>query len=202
MLIRGLKNMLDGAKDLKVVATYLKAEDFLKDCEIPARRPDILMMDISMPGINGEALAEMLQEKYPEIALLVFTNMEQRYYLRSMLKKGVKGYVLKSSSESVLLEAIRSVYQNQLYFDPLIREEGVKALKLNATSSQPTLVLTKREKEVLQLLTQDYTSTEIAEKLFVSKSTVDFHRSNLLLKLDVKSSSSLVKKAIDLGLIK
>lgn len=202
MLIRGLKNMLDGANDLHVVATYLKAEDFLKDCEVPDYRPDILMMDISMPGINGETLAKMLQDNYPEIAILVFTNMEQRYYLRSMLKKGVKGYVLKSSSESVLLEAIRSVYQNRIYFDPLIREEGVKALKMNAATSLQTLVLTKREKEVLQLLTQDYTSTEIAEKLFISKSTVDFHRSNLLLKLDVKSSSSLVKKAIDLGLIK
>lgn len=159
-------------------------------------------MDISMPEMNGEELAAKLHKEYPEIALIAFTNMKQRYYLRSMIQKGVVGYVLKSSSEHILLEAIRTVHGGKVYFDPLIREEGIMALKTEAATTTQPLLLSEREKEVLQLLAENYNSNEIADKLFISKRTVDFHRANLVLKLDVKGRANLVKKAIDLGLIK
>lgn len=202
MLIRGLKNMLECAEDITVIDTYLSAEAFLETCKFSDNLPDILLMDISMPGMNGEVLSETLQKQYPGIAIIVFTNMEQRYYLRSMIRKGVLGYVLKSSSESILLEAIRTVHQGKLYFDPMIREEGMNILKTDVATRVQALVLTKREKEVLDLLAENYSSSEIAEQLFITKRTVDFHRTNLLLKLDAKNSIVLVKKAMDLGLIK
>lgn len=202
MLIRGLKNMLECAEDLKVIGTYLNAETFLDACKVKDNRPEILLMDISMPGMNGELLAETLQQQYPDIIVIVFTNMEQRYYLRSMIRKGVLGYVLKSSGEFVLLEAIRTVQEGKLYFDPLIREEGLKVLKTEHTTTSQPLMLTEREKEVLKLIAENYNSNEIAEKLYISKRTVDFHRTNLLLKLDAKGPASMVKKAIDLGLIR
>ncbi len=202
MLIRGLKDMLECTEVLKVIGTYLSAGAFLEACKQPENRPDILLLDISMPGMDGETLSKFVQSEYPAIAMIAFTNMEQRYYLRAMVRNGVGGYVLKSSSEEVLLEAIQTVYRKELYFDPSIREEGIKALKMNRTIITPALVLSKREKEVLQLIMENYNSNEIAEKLYISKRTVDFHRTNLLLKLDVKSSASLVKKAIDLGLLK
>lgn len=202
MLLRGLKDMLECAEDIRVIGTYLSAEAFLETCRFNDTLPDIILMDISMPGMNGELLAERLQQLYPDIIVIVFTNMEQRYYLRSMIRKGVLGYVLKSSSEGVLLEAIRTVYDGKLYFDPDIREEALKVLKTKTAGTTQRLILTKREKEVLRLIAENYSSQEIAAQLFVSKRTVDFHRTNLLLKLDVKNSITLVKKAIDLGLIR
>lgn len=202
MLVRGLQDMLESATGLTVTGSYLNAAALLAACADTTMRPDILLMDISMPEMNGEELAERLQRECPEIAIIVFTNMKQRYYLRSMIQKGVRGYVLKSSSEDTLLEAIRHVYEGKVFFDPLIREEGIKALKTEtATTTQP-LLLSEREKEVLQLLSDNYNSNEIADKLFISKRTVDFHRANLVLKLDVKGRANLVKKAMDLGLIK
>jgi DNA-binding NarL/FixJ family response regulator len=202
MLIRGLSNMLECQADLNVMGSYLSAEAFLQACPNMETQPEILLMDISMPGMNGEALATTLQEQYPSIMMIVFTNMEQRYYLRSMIRKGVLGYVLKSSSEFVLLEAIRTVHKGSFYFDPVLREEGLKILKAEESSGTQPLVLTDREKEVLQLIMEDYNSHEIGQQLFISKRTVDFHRTNLLLKLDAKTPTAMLKKAIDLGLIK
>lgn len=202
VIVRGLSEILESIPDFKVTGTYLSAQSFYEACKQEARRPDILLMDISMPEMDGEVLARKLQHDYPDIAVIVFTNMTQRYYLRSMIQKGVLGYVLKSSSEEVLAEAIKTVYKGQYYFDPLIREEGLNALKLKtATISQP-LLLSDREKEVLELLAKNYNSNEIAKKLFISKRTVDFHRANLILKLDVKGRANLVEKAMELGLIK
>lgn len=202
VIVRGLKEILESIPDFEVTGTYLSAQSFYEACKQEALRPDILLMDISMPEMDGEALAEKLQHDYPGIAVIVFTNMTQRYYLRSMIQKGVLGYVLKSSSEEVLAEAIKTVYKGQYYFDPLIREEGLKALKLEtATTTQP-LLLSDRETEVLELLAKNLNSQEIAEKLFISKRTVDFHRANLILKLDVKGRANLVEKAMELGLIK
>src|SRR5690606_36175805 len=117
----------------------------------------------------------------------VFSNMGQRYYLRSLIRKGVLGYVLKNSPEDVLLEAIRSVHSGKLYFDPLIRDEAISVLKNDATTTRQDLILTKREKEVLNLLAQNYSSSAIAEKLFITNRTVGFHRTNLLFKLNAGS---------------
>jgi DNA-binding NarL/FixJ family response regulator len=118
-----------------------------------------------------------------------------------MLEKGVAGYVIKSSSESVLTEAIREVAAGHPYFDPMIREQAVDSLKRSKSNNSNTLILTPREKEILQLLAENYNSNDIADRLYVSKRTVDFHRANLLLKLDVKNSSALIKKAIEMGLL-
>jgi DNA-binding NarL/FixJ family response regulator len=202
MLIRGLKGMLDGAADLEVIGTYLRGEDLLKAFQTENNRPDVLLMDLSMPEMDGEEVATALQRQYPGIAIVVFTNMEQRYYLHTMIRLGVLGYILKSSEENILLEAINNAHKRRHYFDPAIREDGIKVLKMNASTITQQLVLTKREKEILQLIAENYQSNDIAQKLFISKRTVDFHRTNLLLKLDVKSSASLIKKAIDIGLIK
>lgn len=128
--------------------------------------------------------------------------MKKRYYLRTMIQKGVLGYVLKNSSEETLLNAIRTVHSGKVYFDPMIREEGMRILKSATANTTSQVQLSAREKEVLELLAENFSSKEIAEKLFVTKYTVDFHRANLLLKLDVKGRANLVKKAKDLGLIK
>ncbi len=202
VLIHGLKDILESSGQVHVMGTYGSAAEFLKGCEHPAQRPDIALIDILMPGMDGEELSGIIQKRYPDMRMIAFTNVEQRYFLRSMMQNGVSGYVLKSSSEQVLLEAIAAVSAGQIYFDPIIREAGVQALKANTKVVTPPIVLTNREREILLLIMENYNSYEIAERLYISKRTVDFHRANLLLKLNVKSSATLVKKAIDLGLVK
>lgn len=197
VLVRGLKNMLESISWLQVTGAYSKVTDCLADFE-KGLRPQILLMDVFMPETNGEELAVIVRKQYPDIALIVFTNLEQRYYINSLLAKGVSGYVIKSSAEDILIEAIRTVASGGIYFDPLIESQATEAVKMKKSDAAGKLVLTPREKEILKLLADNCSSSEIAERLYISKRTVDFHRANLLLKFDVKNSIALVKKAIEL----
>jgi len=200
MLIRGLKNMLDNTSFIEVTGTYLSGKELLND--LVQNRPHLLLLDIHMPGQKGDELAAVLHKQYPEIKILAFTNSEQQYYIRSMLQYGVMGYILKSSSESTLLEGIQTVYEGRQFFDAVIKDQVIKTLKNEQVSGLQKPTLTEREKEVLELIAQNFSSQDIAGKLFISKRTVDFHRANLLLKLDVKNTNGLVSKGIELGLIK
>jgi len=196
LLIKGLQTMLQHAANIKVTGTYHSGKELFNG--LKEHQPDVLLLDIQMHDQMGDEIAPMLTRNYPDMKILVLSNMEQEYYIKTMLNNGVTGYVLKSSDESILLEAIRTVNQGIQYFDPVIRKQVAKAQQ--NISKSPTL--TRREKEILDLIAADLSSNEIAEKLFLSKRTVDNHRLNLLLKLDVKGSASLIKKAMDLGLIK
>lgn len=200
MLIRGLQNMLSCTSYIEVTGAYLSGSDFLKD--ISRNVPDILLLDIQMPECSGDELAGMLHKQYPELAILAFTNLEHPYYITSMIKNGVRGYILKSSGETALLNAIQTVYRGSYYFDPVINRQAADALKPSSYVSLKKPLLTAREKEVLALIAADFSSQDIAAKLYITKRTVDFHRANLLLKMDAKNAASLVKKAIELGLIK
>lgn len=197
LLIKGLQSMLSHHPDMKIVGAYLDGDALLKG--LAEEQADVLLLDIQMQGQMGDELAPVLQRLYPEMMVLVLTNLEHSYYIKSMLQHGVRGYVLKSSDESVLLEAIRTVAKGTVYFDPGIRKQVQKEQK---NSHEPFPSLTRREKEILRLITLDYSSRDIAEKLYLSHRTVENHRMHLLQKLDVKNSASLVKKAIELGLIK
>ncbi len=196
LLIKGLKSMLQHHSDIVINNTYHNGKALLEG--LAKSRPDILLLDIQMPEQSGDELARIITRKYPDVSIIALTNMEHEYYIRTLLQHNVRGYVLKSSDEQILLEAINTVFAGAQYFDPAIRKQATLAQK-NPDNGP---VLTRREKEVLELIARDYNSNDIAEHLFISKRTVDNHRLHLLLKLDVKGSASLVKKAIDLGLIK
>lgn len=196
LLIKGLVSMLQHHSDIEITDSYQNSNELMRGLQ--QQVPDVLLLDIQMPGIMGDELAPLLKRQYPGMYLIALTHMEHEYYIKTMLQHGVLGYVLKSSKEIVLLEAIKTVSNGEQYFDPSIRKQAVLLQKKAGQGP----ALTRREKEILELIAQDYSSNDIAEKLCVSKRTVDNHRIHLLLKLDVKGSGSLVKKAIDLGLIK
>jgi len=196
LLIKGLSAMLQHCADIEIAGTYHNGYELFAG--LRERQPDVLLLDIQMQGQMGDELAPRLRKEYPNVMILVLTNMEHEYYIKTMLGYGIQGYVLKSSDEVVLLEAIRTVSKGQQYFDPLIRKQAARAR--HGISQTPTL--TRREKEILSLIASDMNSADIAARLFLSKRTVDNHRANLLLKLDVKNSANLVKKALSLGLIK
>jgi DNA-binding NarL/FixJ family response regulator len=198
MLLKGLQGMLSCASFIEVTGIYRSGKELLEG--IAQQQPDILILDIQMPDQKGDELSVILHRQYPDMKILAFTNQEQNYYIRTMMENGVMGYVLKTSDEATLLEAIQTVYDGEHYYDPMISNQVAQVLQSNGAGPKNPR-LTKREKEILQLIAQNYNSKDIAARLCMGKRTVDNYRIALLLKLDVKNSASLVKTAIDLGLI-
>lgn len=199
MLLKGLQGILSCAPFIEVTGVYGSGKELLEN--IGHQQPDILLLDIQMPGQKGDELASVLHKQYPDIKIIFFTNQEQNYYIRSMMENGVMGYLLKTCDEVTLLDAIQIVYSGDPYYDPMIRSQIAQIQQTNnAGPKNPRL--TKRELEILQLIAQNCNSKDIAAKLCMGKRTVDNYRIALLLKLDAKNSASLVKTALDLGLIK
>ncbi len=196
LLVKGLKGMLEQNEHIEVTGTYQSAKEL--QAGLKAVQPDVLLLDIQLQDQTGDELMPTLSKEYPNMMVIALTNIEHEYYIKSMLQNGLMGYVLKTSNEIILLEAIQSVTRGQQYFDPAIR----KTVAQSQSSINRSLSITQREREILELITQDLTSQEIADKIFVNKKTVEAHRLHLLQKLGVKTSASLVKKAIDLGLLK
>lgn len=195
LLIKGLQSMFNHHSDMEVIGVYQDGTGLLEG--LKENQPDVLLLDIQMHGQMGDELAPLLRKLYPEVMVIALTNLEHRYYIKSMIQHGVKGYVLKSSDEDILLEAIRTVARGETYFDPTIRSQVIKAQKSNELFPS----LTRREKEILRLIASNYSSQDIADNLCLSKRTIENHRTHLLQKLEVKNSASLIRKAMEFGLI-
>jgi DNA-binding NarL/FixJ family response regulator len=199
LVIKGLQTILNNCPDMAIVGSYPNGEQLLRG--IGLRMPDVLLLDIQMPGQTGDEIAEIIGKKYPKIKILVLTNFDSIYYINTMLRKNVSGYILKTTREEILLSAIRAVFSGGRYIEDVLQEK-IAAYATGAAERIPIeQLISRREREVLHYIASDLTSQEIADKLFVSKRTVDGHRLSLLLKLDVKNVAALVKKGILLGLI-
>lgn len=166
---------------------------------------DLVLMDVKMPKVNGIEATKYLSEHYPDQKVLALSTYDDDSYIVSMLESGARGYVLKNAGKEELLEAIEVVLSGESYFS---REVSSKLLNkyLRDKQAPPTgekaeVPLTKREKEILKLIAEEFTNQEIAEQLFISPRTVDTHRRNLLQKLDVKNTAGLVRYAFEHGLL-
>lgn len=166
------------------------------------RQPDVLLMDIQMQGKQGDELAKTVLQQYPDIAILALTNLDQPFHVRNMFLNGARGYILKTASPDNLIRAIETVYNGAQYIDNGLRNRMLNDILISRTSTHTIPTLTKREKEILELIAEELTSQEIAQKLFISLSAVENHRLNLLFKLNVKNAVGLVRKAMQMGLIK
>ena len=198
LVINGLHHILGNCTDMEIIGSYNNGSELLAG--IARMQPDVLLLDIHMPGQTGDELALIINERYPTIKMLALTNLDNVYYIKNMLRNGVLGYILKTTREEILLEAIRTVNIGKQYLEPVLKEKIlVDALQSRRVSSTP--ILSRREKEVLQFIAANLTSQQIADKLFVSKRTIDNHRLNLMMKLDVKNGAALIKKALQLGLV-
>ena len=160
---------------------------------------DVVLMDISMPDMDGVELCAVMKEKYPGIMILGLSSFNQGLYIKKMMENGASGYILKNSSKEELIKAIHAVHDGNIYFSG---EVGTALLEYQKSAAARELpVLTAREKEVLELIAEGYTNPQIAEKIFLSPFTVDSHRKNLLAKLDVKNTASLIRLAVEKKLI-
>lgn len=196
VVIEGIHSLLQNEKDMEWAGQAMNAQSCLGF--FVNNTADVVLMDISMPGMDGVELCAIMKEKYPGVFILGLSTFNQGLYIKKMMENGASGYILKNSSREELVEAIHTVYQGGIYFSG----EAGEALKdYQRSSGQELPALTSREKEVLELIAQGFTNPQIAEKIFLSSFTVDSHRKNLLAKLNVKNTASLIRLAVERKLI-
>ena len=181
VVIEGIHSLLQNEKDIAWVGQAMNAQSCLGF--FVNNTADVVLMDISMPGMDGVELCAVMKEKYPGIMILGLSTFNQGLYIKKMLENGASGYILKNSSREELIKAIHAVHEGDIFFSG---EVGVALQEYQKSSKIDLPVLTPREKEVLQLIAEGFTNPQIAEKIFLSPFTVDSHRKNLLAKLDVK----------------
>jgi DNA-binding NarL/FixJ family response regulator len=199
MVILGLSTMLSEYDFIDIIDTYPNGVNVMAGLE--ERLPDVLLLDIQMPEITGSELAPVILEKFPGIKIITLTNFDNGLYAHNMIKAGVLGYLLKTTEEAMLIEAIKVVYEGKPFIEPSIQQKMASLQdKTNRTFTTKSN-LTTREIEILQLIVDGYTDNEIASKIHLSLHTIKHYRISLLLKLDAKNAPALVKKALQLGLV-
>jgi DNA-binding NarL/FixJ family response regulator len=199
----GLRALLEKEPDLQVVA---ETGDGLATVQaVREHAADVLLLDIAMPGLPGPRVAEAVLAERPRLAIVVLTMHEDDYYLQELFKIGVRGFVLKKSTGTDLLQAIRAAYRGESYIDPAMAAQVISSLVGRpppASEGARLNLLTPREREICTLLAYGHTNAEIAEKLFISDRTVETHRTHIQEKLGLRSRAELVRFAIDNGLLK
>jgi DNA-binding NarL/FixJ family response regulator len=185
----GLKFILNERDDMEVAGEASNGKEFLELVDFI--HPDIVLMDIGMPVMNGIEATKQALEKIPDLKILVLSMFGESEYYNSMIDLGVKGFVLKDVDNAELYQAIIKVLNGGTHFS----QDLLLAVIKNKTSDHP-IILTRREKEVLDLICKGLSNQQISEKLWISQRTVERHRSNLLTKTDSKNSISLVVYAI------
>jgi DNA-binding NarL/FixJ family response regulator len=197
----GLRALLDRESDLEVVGESGSGPETIALVETVDT--DVLLLDISMPGMPGPNVAAAARELRPDLAIVVLTMHEDPHYVREMLSIGVRGFVLKKSTGTSVVEAIRGAYQGGHYIDPVLAGHVIAPYiaEPGARGSGRLGLLSQREQEICRLLALGHTHSEIGEALRLSRRTVDTHRRNISSKLGVKGRADLVRLAIEMGLI-
>ncbi len=191
-----LQVFLQTQEDMLVVGQATSGAEAITLTE--ALSPDVVLMDIFMPDFSGLYATRQITERYPQTRVLVLTQHESKEYVKSILKAGAAGYVVKTAAGAQLLEAIRTVHHGQIYVQPSVAKLLVEIVleQGNTETSDPIDTLTDREREILVLVAQGQTSRAIAARLHISAKTVEGHRTNIMRKLDVGNQSELVRFAI------
>lgn len=193
MIIEGMHAMLQNEKGIEWAGHACNATSCMAFLQM--HQPDVILMDISMPDKSGIDLCKEVKDLYPAIAVIGLSTFNQESFIKKMIDNGASGYVLKNASLAELLAAIETTAKGKNYFS----HEAAQALIQHTSNNLP--LLTRREAEVLQLITGGLTNNEIAKKLFISVTTVDSHRKNLITKLKCRNTAEMIKVAMMNNLI-
>ncbi|MEM1338422.1 MAG: response regulator transcription factor [Bacteroidota bacterium] len=191
-LIEGIELFFEFEDDISIVGTANTGKDLMGLLE--KKRVNIVIVDIRMPDMDGIEATRLISKKYPEIKVIAFTMFDQKIAVAKMLQAGAKGYLLKNSSLKNLLEAVRQVEKGNTYYDSNLPVGSVETLSPTGTKKKGKL--SKRQYEILELIGEGKTNTEISEILFIGKHTVATHRKNIMQKLDISGQHALISYAI------
>ena len=187
-LIDGIKSYVKYEDDISVIGHANNGEELLKLVRL--KQPKVVLCDIRMPKLDGIEATKMILQELPYTKVVAFTMFDQDDAVKQMLAAGAQGYILKNSSLDIVLEAIRAVASGKTYYDKKIHLPDAEK---NSSKS----VLSSREREILQLIAKGHTSHQIADQLFIGKSTVDTHRKNMIRKLGLSGAGELLRYAVE-----
>ena len=205
ILRAGLRSLLALQEDMELIAEAIDGQDAVNKAE--QNKPDVLLMDITMPGMNGIEALKHVRKVSPESRVLILTMHDDHAYLRSVLAAGGSGYLVKRAADTELLAAIRTVHQGRSYIDVGLENNQLQAVLDNEEQESTDAggrsldTLSERERQVLELVALGYTHKGVGEELSVSVKTVETYRSRLSEKLGLRSRAELVKFALDRGLL-
>lgn len=197
----GIKTMLESQPEIDVVVEASNGNEILEKLE--NKLVDLVIMDISMPEKDGIQATKELKEKLPNIKVLALTMSNDDLHIRQMIQAGASGYIMKSAGRKDLKDAIETIMNGKHYFS----DEATQSIMMDLvkgkgkSTAMDAVHITDRELEILELIVQEFTNQEIAEKLFISSRTVDAHRRNLLQKTGARNTAGLVKYAFQHNLI-
>ena len=196
---KGLHSCLSKQERLKIVGEATTGEEAVQ--KALALTPDVVLMDISMPQMNGLVATQTLRQEAPQIKVLILSVHNNREYIFRIIQAGAHGYVSKEASPDELLDAIESVYSGETFFSPEVAQAALHQLVQNGGKKEPFAQLTVREREVLVLIAEGQSNKEIASKLGIGVRTIETHRERIMRRLDIHSVAGLTKFAIANGLV-
>ncbi|RNI21828.1 response regulator [Rufibacter latericius] len=204
-LIRdGLKSLLKSERTIQIIGEAENGQQLLDLLETTT--PDVIMLDLNMPVMDGFETLQHLQQKYPNVKVLILTMLDQESYVHKVRSAGAMGYVLKTAGRDELVHAIKTVANDNSFISSevalnLLNKANNPEGATQSAGSKNNPELSKREMEVLKLIAEGYTNAEIADKLFASKRTIESHRQHLIEKTKARNTATLIKYAIQEGLI-
>jgi len=203
ILRAGLKMLVNAQADMEVVSEASDGEKAVQTAR--ETRPDVALLDLTMPRVGGMKALEELARDCREIKVLVLTMHDDPAYLRSALAAGASGYLLKRAVDAELIAAIRAVHRGGVFVDPrlasVLVQDALAKKSTSAGSARPAGILSRRELQVLSLVARGYTSAEIAKQIFVSVKTIETYRSRFAEKLGLRTRSDMVRFAVQMGLL-
>lgn len=193
MVVEGIRSLLQYHENIEWLGHAMTASSCM--AFLQNQQPDVMLLDINLPDKSGIDLCKEIKENYPAIHIIGLSSFNQISFIEKMMNNAASGYVLKNATQEELIEAIECVMQGKLF----LSNEVASIIRKREDSHVP--VITRREKEVLGLIADGLTNSAIAEKLFISTTTVDTHRKSLLAKFEVKNTATLIRLAIQFQFI-
>ncbi len=199
LFIEGIVSILKEDKQINIVGIALSGASLLE--LLQHNEVNVLLSDISMPGMNGLDLCKQIKKLYPNIGILMLTMHEEPRIISNLLKAGANGYLFKNSPKELIINAIKTIAGGSIFVSDDVKEKIVFNIANQPKQAPFVPKLSEREKQVLLLVSQQLTTQQIADKLIISHHTVLSHRKNLLQKFDVQNTAGLITKAIEAGLL-